>query len=400
MSPVSAQEPLTRVATAHGNITLLGTAHVSRQSAEKVKELLTEEKFDAVAVELCPSRYQALIDPDAMSRMDLLQVLREGKAAMVTASLAMGAYQQRLADQFGIRPGEEQRIAIDIARETHLPVLLIDRDIGITLKRTARNLAWWKRWTLLSGLMMSLVSREEVDEEEIERLKEGDILETTFAEFAHDRQDLFEPLIDERDRYMAARLLAEQQTAEHGEILAVVGAGHLKGITEQLKEGVGQLDEVTKALDEVPASKRWPKLIPWLIVALVLIGFYIGFRRSPDLGWLLVADWVLINGGLSAIGAAIAAAHPLTIATAFLAAPLTSLNPTVGAGMVTAAAEIFFRKPRVGDFSDLRKDTTQLRGWWRNRVSRTLLVFLFSTLGSAAGTYIAGFKIFGRLTGQ
>lgn len=399
MPPETVQEPLTRVATPHGNITLLGTAHVSRQSAAKVKELLSEGEFDAVAVELCPSRYQSLIDPDAMSRMDLLQVLRQGKAAMVTATLAMGAYQQRLADQFGIRPGEEQRTAIAIAQEMHMAVLLIDRDIGITLKRTARNLPWWKRWTLLSGLLMSLVSREEVDEEEIERLKEGDMLETTFAEFAHDRQDLFEPLIAERDRYMAARLLEEQQAAAHGEILAVVGAGHLKGITAQLQEGIKLPEQATRALDDVPAPARWPKFIPWLIVVLVLIGFYIGFRRSPELGWQLVADWVLINGGLSAIGAAVAAAHPLTVVTAFLAAPLTSLNPTVGAGMVTAAAEIFFRKPRVGDFSQLRKDTTELKGWWRNRVSRTLLVFLFSTLGSAAGTYIAGFKIFGRLTG-
>ena len=135
------------------------------------------------------------------------------------------------------------------------------------------------------------------------------------------------------------------------------------------------------------------------IVALVLIGFYIGFSRNPDLGWQLVRDWVLINGGLSALGALIAAAHPLTVITAFLAAPVTSLNPTIGAGMVTAAVEIYLRKPRVGDFSQLRHDTSELKGWWRNRVSRTLLVFLFSTLGSAAGTYIAGFRIFGRLAG-
>jgi pheromone shutdown-related protein TraB len=399
MPPEADKEPLIRVPTAHGRVTLLGTAHVSRHSADKVRELLGSERFDAVAVELCPSRYNAIVDPDALSRMDLLQVLREGKAAMVTASLAMGAYQQRLADQFGIEPGEEQRTAIRLARESHLPVLLIDREIGVTLKRTAHNLPWWKRWGLLSGLLLSLVSREEVDEAEIERLKEGDILETTFAEFAHDRRDLYEPLIEERDRYMAARLLAEQRAGGHGEVLAVVGAGHLKGIAAQLAEGVGQPEEVTRALDQVPRPARWPKLIPWLIVALVVLGFVIGFRRSPDLGWQLVADWVLINGGLSAAGALLAAAHPLTVATAFLAAPLTSLNPTVGAGMVTAAAEVFLRKPRVGDFAELRHVTTRLSGWWRNRVSRTLLVFLFSTLGSAAGTYIAGFRIFDRLAG-
>lgn len=399
MSATTDKEPLVRVQTAHGRITLLGTAHVSRQSADKVRELLTTESFDAVAVELCPSRYNAIVDPDALARMDLLQVLREGKAAMVTASLAMGAYQQRLAEQFGIEPGEEQRTAVRLAREAHLPVLLIDREIGTTLRRTAHNLSWWKRWTLLSGLLMSLVSRDQVDEAEIERLKEGDILETTFAEFAHDRRDLYEPLIAERDRYMAARLLAEQQAGAHGEILAVVGAGHLKGIAAQLREGVGQPAEVTRALDELPRAARWPKLLPWAIVALVLAGFTIGFQRSPALGWQLVADWVLINGGLSALGALLAAAHPLTVVTAFVAAPITSLNPTIGAGMVTAAAEIFLRKPRVGDFAALRHATTRLSGWWTNRVSRTLLVFLLSTLGSAAGTYIAGFRIFDRLSG-
>lgn len=399
MSAEPDKEPLLRVPTAHGRVTLLGTAHVSRQSAEKVRELLGAESFDAVAVELCPSRYNAIVDPDALARMDLLQVLREGKAAMVTASLAMGAYQQRLAEQFGIEPGEEQRTAVRLAREAHLPVLLIDREIGVTLKRTAHNLSWWKRWSLLSGLMLSLVSREQVEEEEIERLKEGDILETTFAEFAHDRRDLYEPLIGERDRYMAARLLAEQQAGGHREVLAVVGAGHLKGIAAQLAEGVGQPDEVTRALDQVPAPARWPKLLPWAIVLLILAGFAIGFRRSPDLGWQLVLDWVVINGSLSALGALLAAGHPLTVLTAFVAAPITSLNPTIGAGMVTAAAEVYLRKPRVGDFAALRHATTRLTGWWRNRVSRALLVFLLSTLGSAAGTYIAGFRIFDRLTG-
>ena len=147
----------------------------------------------------------------------------------------------------------------------------------------------------------------------------------------------------------------------------------------------------------LPAPSRWPKAIPWVIVALILLGFAIGFARSPDLGWQLVLDWVLINGVLSAVGAVLAAAHPLTVATAFVAAPITSLNPTIGAGMVTAAVETFLRKPRVGDFATLRHETTRLAGWWRNRVSRTLLVFLFSTLGSAIGTYVAGFKIFGRL---
>jgi pheromone shutdown-related protein TraB len=392
-------EPLHDLQVGDSRITLLGTAHVSRASAEKVRELLETGVYDAVAVELCPSRYNALIDPDGLARMNLFKVLKEGKASMVAANLALGAYQQRLAEQFGIEPGAEQREAIQYAQESQRPVLLIDREIGITLKRVAANVAWWKRFGLFAGLLASLLSKEEVEEEEVERLKEGDILETAFSEFAEDRQDLYLPLIDERDRYMAARLLQEVRQHDHENVLVVIGAGHMKGIGRYLEQGMGRPAEIIEELDSPPPPKRWPKLIPWIIVALVLTGFAIGFVRSPDLGWRLVGDWVLINGTLSALGALIAAAHPLTVITAFLAAPITSLNPTVGAGMVTAAVEIYLRKPQVRDFSNLRHDTTRLKGWWRNRVSRTLLVFLFSTLGSAVGTYLAGFRIFERLTG-
>jgi pheromone shutdown-related protein TraB len=390
-------DPIVSTQVGSTRITLLGTAHVSRKSAETVTRMIDSGEFDVVAVELCPSRHHALSEPEALAQMDLLQVMRQGKAAMVSANLAMGAYQQRLAEQYGIEPGAEMRAAMEGSEQRQLPLLLIDREIGTTLRRTAHNLPWWKRWTLFTGLLASLISREDVQEEEIEKLKEGDMLETAFAEFAHDRQDLYQPLIAERDSYMAAKLL--QATRQHPDqhLLAVVGAGHLKGIERELQT-ITQPEEVIRELDTQPPKSMVPRVLPWVIVALVMFGFYLGFSRSTELGWQLVLDWVLINGGLSALGALLAAAHPLTVVTAFLAAPLTSLNPTVGAGMVTAAIELMLRKPRVGDFGHLRHDTTQLRGWWRNRVSRTLLVFLFSTLGSAAGTYLAGFRIFERLT--
>jgi pheromone shutdown-related protein TraB len=391
------QEPLIDLRFGNARVTLLGTAHVSRASAEKVRELLESGGYDAVAVELCPSRYNAIVDPDALARMDLFSVIRQGRVYMVVASLALAAYQQRLADQFGIEPGAEQRMAIDLARERHLPVLLLDREIGVTLKRVSSGLRWWSRLGLFSGLVAALLSRERVDEDEIERLKEGDVLETTFAEFAEDRRDLYLPLIEERDRYMAARLRQEIGQGGHQRVLAVLGAGHLKGVAGSLRAAPSDPRAEIAELDRLPAPSRWPKLIPWVVVALVIAGFGYGFSRSPELGWQVVADWVLINGFLSALGAALAAAHPLTVVTAFVAAPLTSLNPTVGAGMVTGAVELYLRKPSVGDFGRLRHDTAELRGWWRNRVSRILLVFLLSTLGSAIGTYVAGFRIFDRL---
>ncbi len=393
------QEPQIDLTLGDSQVTLLGTAHVSKASAEKVAELLESGGYDAVAVELCPSRYNALLNPDALAKMDLFKVIREGRVTLVMASLALGAYQQRLADQFGIEPGAEQREAIRIARESHRPLLLIDREISITLKRVAGNLPWWKRIALFTGLLAGILSKEDVSETEIEKLKEGDILETTFAEFAEDRQDLFVPLIDERDRYMAARIREELELKGHENLLVVIGAGHMRGIARYLEQSESEPQATIHELDQLPKRSRWPKIIPWLIVALLLSGFVFGFLRSPQLGWQLVADWVLINGGLSALGALLAAAHPLTVLTAFLAAPLTSLNPTIGAGMVTAAAELYLRKPTVADFGRLRTDTTKLKGWWQNRVSRTLLVFFLSTLGSAIGTYLAGFRIIQRLTG-
>ena len=422
-----AEEPMATVMVGDSRVTLLGTAHVSRTSAEKVKELIETGEYDAVAVELCPSRYNSIIDPDALAKMDLFQVVRDGKASMVAASLALGAFQQKAAEQMGIQPGAEMREAIDCAKAAKLPVLLVDREVGTTLKRIYRNVPWWRRMNLVAGLVASVVSSEKVSEEEIERLKEGDILESTFAQFAEEEQDLFKPLIGERDHYMVARLQQEIAKHPHENILVVIGAGHLAGMVKRFEEVSGtdstlqneqnvasentstentaatisannDADQVIESLDSVPAGMRWLKYFPWFIVALVFLGFGIGFSRSPEMGWELVMDWVLINGGLAALGALIAAAHPLTVIGAFLAAPLTSLNPTIGAGMVTAGIEVYLRRPKVGDFGKLRADTTTIRGWWRNRVTRTLLVFMFSTIGSAIGTYVAGFRIVGRLS--
>ncbi|MES1924794.1 TraB/GumN family protein [Salinisphaera sp. T31B1] len=375
---------------------LLGTAHVSRASAEEVRREIESGAYDAVAIELCDARHAALTNAGELAQMDLFQVLRQGKAGMVAANLALGAYQQRLADQFGIEPGAEMRAAIESTAAAGLPLALIDRNIGITLKRVYRRIPWWQRISTMGALFASLLSSDKIEESDIEKLKEGDMLESTFNEFASESAAMHEALIDERDRYMAAKLLAAPG-ARH--TLVVVGAGHLKGLAGYLEAGMDAPRETIERLDHVPPGARWVKWLPWAIVVLVFAGFALGFSRSTGLGQQMVVEWVVINGALSALGALIALGHPLTVLTAFVAAPITSLNPTIGAGMVTAAAELWLRKPRVGDFSTLKSDVTRVSGWWKNRVSRTLLVFVLSTAGSAAGTYIAGFRIFGQLFG-
>lgn len=398
MSELSAEsQPIEEIQVNNTNITILGTAHVSKASADAVRRLIESNQFDVIAIELCESRHKSIVNPNSLADMDLFEVIKTKKASMVAASLALGAYQQRLAEQFDVQPGEEMRVAINLAEDNGLHLELIDRDIGVTLKRLYRNIPWWRKLYVISGLIASVMTNEKVTEEEIEKLKTGDMLENTFAQFATSAYDLFSPLIAERDQFMSAklRLAAEKRSGEN--ILAVVGAGHLAGIKKELSTGTADPDVTIRELTHLPKGSNIGKFIPWIIVALVLTGFAFGFSKSTELGWSLVLNWVLINGGLSALGAAIAGAHILTVMTAFLAAPLTSLNPTIGAGIVTSAVELYLRKPTIKDFENVRVDTTKLSGWRSNRVARLILVFLLSTLGSVFGTYIAGFQIFDAL---
>lgn len=392
-----ADEPVRIVERDGVQYTLLGTAHVSPASVAAVRHHVESGQFDAVAIELCLSRHRALTDRNAWRNMNLFSIIRERKAGMMMASLALAAYQRRIADQFGIEPGAEMKAAMDAAESAGLPLQLIDREIGITLKRTSRRLSLWKRWVLTNGLVLSLFSRDEISEQDIERLKQGDILEETFGEFASGSPELYESLIAERDRYMAARLRSENEAHAGRRVLAVLGAGHLSGTSEQLESSERDPVAEVAELDHVPPALRIWKLLPWLILIAVVSGFAIGFSRSPELGWTLILTWVVINGGLSALGAAIARAHPLTVLAALCAAPLTSLNPTIGAGMVTGAVEAWLREPKMGDFESLRDDVVRLSGWWTNRVARVFLVFFLSNLGSAAGTWIAGASMIRQL---
>ena len=395
---ISNEQPTREISRDGVHYVLLGTAHVSRASLTAVTQMADTGNFDAIAVELCPARHQALTKQQQWKDMDLYRIIREKKAGLVMANLALGAYQRRIAEQFGIEPGAELKAAADAAINRDIPLQLIDRDLATTLKRSYRAVPWYKRIMLTTGLVMSTVSSEEIDEEQIEKLKEGDILESTFTEFAEQSPELYEALIAERDRFMAARLRQENTNNAGKRILVVIGAGHLEGLAKYLAEDQQDPQPEIESLSVLPPPNRWLKYVPWVIAALVVTGFYVGFSRSPELGWQLVTLWVLINGGMAALGALIARGHPVTILSAMVAAPLTSLNPAVAAGMVTGLVESWLRKPKVSDLERLRDDATTVKGWFKNPATRILLVFFFSNLGSAIGTWVAGFQIFDALS--
>jgi len=392
------EQPIRHIHRDGVDYTILGTAHVSRASAEAVKQMASSGDYDAVAVELCQARYDALTAERKWTDLDLYRIIRDGKAGLVMANLALSAYQRRIAEQFGIEPGAEMRAATVAAKEQDIPLQLVDRDLATTLRRSYASVPWYKRMYMMAGLALGMVSSDEIDEEAIEKLKEGDILESTFTEFAEQSPELFEALIAERDRYMASRLREANADAVGRKVLVVIGAGHMEGLARHLESSDFDPAVERKKLEAMPPKSRWPKVIPWVIMLLVITGFVIGFSRSPELGWQLIFFWVVINGGLAALGALIARGHPLTILSAVIAAPLTSLNPTIAAGMVTGLVESWLRKPRVSDLENLRFDITTMKGWFRNPATRILLVFFLSNLGSAIGTWVAGFKIFGALS--
>ena len=377
--------------------TLLGTAHVSKASIDAVLAAIDSGRFDAVAVELDEQRHKALTQPDALAQLDLVKVIRERKVAPFAANLALAAYQRRLAEQLGIEPGAELKAAATEAVARNLHLQLIDRDVGITFRRILQGLSWWDRTKLIAGLGGGLFANDEVSEDDIERLKEGDMLESSFGEFARDTPSLYATLIDERDQYMAAKLRERSDGARN--VLAVVGAGHLKGMAKYLAEEQREPAALTTQLAHV----RQKRNIPWITILLMVLicgGIAWGyFNGGRELGRELLLQWVLWTGGLAGLGALLARGHVLSILAAAISAPLKPFRPGLPPGMFSALAEVHLRKPAYPDFLALRDDAQTLAGWYRNRVCRVVLVFLLTNLGSMLGVWISGAAIVRKLMG-
>ena len=390
-----ANQPVIEVQRDGVHYTLLGTAHVSKASIDAVHAAIDSGRFDAVAVELDEQRHKALTNPDALAQLDLVKVIRDKKVAPFAANLALAAYQRRLAEQLGIEPGAELKAAATEASARGLSLQLIDRDVGITFRRILQGLGFWDRAKLIGSVGGGLFARDEVSEADIERLKEGDMLESSFGDFARDTPTLFASLIDERDQYMAAKLRERSDGAK--QVLAVVGAGHLKGMSRYLADDQRAPQAVVDALVQIKQKRN----IPWITLTLMTLiiggiawGYYHGGR---DLGRDLLLQWVAWTCGLTAVGALLAGANPLSLLAGTVAAPFKPFRPGLPSGMFSALAEVRLRKPAYPDFLALRDDTQTLRGWYRNKVTRVVLVFMLTNLGTIAGEWMAGARILGKL---
>ncbi len=362
-------------------IILIGTAHVSKESAQLVTDVINEEKPDTVCVELCESRFQSIRQRDRWQETDIIKVIKEKKSFLLLSNLLLASFQKRIAEKFDIKPGEEMIKAIEAAEALGANIHLADRNIRITLSKTWRAMGLWDKIKLLFQLVLSMGEIDEINEEDIERMKQEDVLQTLLADVGKSVPVLKNILIDERDQYLAHKI----QTAPGNKILGVVGAGHVPGIKKYWNSEVD-----IERLEKIPPKGRSSSILSWsiplAILVLLIVGFYHG---GANTGTEMITWWIMANGILAGLGAIIALAHPLTILSSVLAAPLTSLNPMIAAGWVSGLVEAFSRKPKVRDFEALPEDILSVRGFWRNKITRILLVVVFTNLGSSLGTFVA-----------
>lgn len=386
------------IKTLHFNdreIILVGTAHISKESMEEVDKTVRDTLPDCVAVELDEQRYESIKSPEAWKNLDIVKVLKEKRGFIMLANLVLGSFQRRMGADVGVKPGDEMRSALTVSEELGIPVAMVDRPIQTTLKRAWAKNSLWGKLKLLSALFAAAFEKEEISAEQIESLKSSNEMDSMMDELAGYLPTVKEVLIDERDRYLASHIW----NCKGKKVLAVLGAGHLPGV-EKFLNGIasGEKNCDTADIEEVPAPGVGAKIAGWifpvLLIALIAAGFFTGgAKTSID----MLISWVLWNGSLAALGTLLALGHPLAIITGFVGAPLGTLNPFLAVGLFTGLVQAWVRKPKVEDMEHLADDATSLKGLYKNRIGRVLLVFFLSSLGGSIGNFIAVPALIGSL---
>ncbi|MBM7707476.1 TraB/GumN family protein [Chryseomicrobium aureum] len=375
------EETITRLEIDGKEIILIGAAHVSKASALEVKEVIERERPDAVCIELDQQRYQSIQQGDKWKNMDIFKVIKEKKATMLLMNLAISSFQNRMAKQFDVTPGAEQIQGIESAREVGAELVLADRDIQVTFARIWANLGFWGKSQLLAGVVFGIFEKDTITEEEMEKMKQQDTLQAVLAEFTESFPRLKQPLIDERDQYLAQKI----KTAPGNKIVAVLGAAHVPGITKEIHH-----THDLEKLSERPPKSIVPTILGWALPAIIIALIVATFFVNPEAGANQALSWILWTGTMAAIGAAVAFGHPLAVLSAFFAAPITALHPILASGWVSGLVQAFMRKPTVGDFERLSEDVFTVKGFWRNKVTRVLLVVVLTNIFGSIGTIVGG----------
>jgi pheromone shutdown-related protein TraB len=380
-------QTIRRVELKNRTVILAGTVHISQESTQEVRDLIESEKPQRVCVEIDDGRYRSMSQGSSWESLDIGKVLKEGRGFLLMANLALAGFQRRMGEGVGGKPGEEMLAAVSAAQDAGIPYSFCDREIQVTLKRAWARSGFWNKSKLLASLADSAFSSEKLSEEEIEKLKDKTELDSMMAELAGFLPSVKEVLIDERDRFLASRIYRETESLAVG----VVGAGHLDGIEAWLRKlDAGEVSPDTSEIEVLPKPSKAGKIVGWsipvIIVGFIVLGF---FKSGVQASLAMLLRWVLLNGSLAALGSALCLAHPLTILVSFVSAPIATLNPFVGVGLFAGLVEAFVRKPRVSDLENLAADVTSVKGFYKNRVTKILLIFFLSSIGGMIGNFIA-----------
>lgn len=376
-------------------ITLIGTAHVSKESIDEVTQTINTLNPDCVAIELDEKRADSIQNAERYSQLDIIKVLKRHEGFLLLANLILSSFQRRMGLNVGVKPGDEMLAAINTANQMNIPSVMVDRPIQITLKRAWAKNSFWGKCKLFALLISSAFSKEEVDPSEIENLKNSSEMDSMMGELAKEMPVIKKVLIDERDEYLASKIWDA-----HGEnVVAVLGAGHLPGVEKHLQKlAAGEEKSDVTEISEIPPKSVLSKIAAWIIPALIIgliaAGFVYGGRKA---GAQLLTTWFLWNAIPAALLSIIALAHPITILVAFVAAPFTSLCPFIGIGFCTAIVQALVCKPKVSDMESLQDDVGSIKTLYKNRILKVLLVFVLSTLGSALGTFAGGSNVIAKL---
>ena len=376
-------------------IILVGTAHVSQTSVEEVSSLIESENPDRVCIELDEGRMKSKTEKSSWENMDIKKVIKDGKAFFLLANTALSSFQRRMGEQTGTKPGDEILGAASIAKEKGIPLSLCDRDIQTTFKRAWAKSSLWNKCKLIATLLSAAFSKEEITAEELEDLKKQDTLQSMMNEMAKELPTIKEVLIDERDQYLGRSIFETEGKKK----LAVIGAGHTNGVISTIEKlSRGENTPSLESLSFIPKGAPVGKIVSWLIPLLIVAILVYGFVSSGwDQGMRMFLIWIAVNCSCTFIATTASLAHPLNIIACAVTAPLFALHPALGVGMLGGILEATLRKPKVKDFESINDDAMKFSRWYKNRILHALLVFFFSSLGSAFGTLIAFPVLISRL---
>lgn len=382
--PMIENEDISRIEKDGKDFFLVGTAHISKESRELVAKSIAELQPDAVCVELDEGRLKSLEDPERWKKTDLRKIIRERQLGTLVANLVLGSYQKRMGMQTGMRPGAELYEAVLEARKENIPLVLADRDVKVTLRRTWSMTPWYRKFSLIASLFSSLFDKTEISEEELKHIREKDSLSTMMQEFGNAFPEVKTVLIDERDAYLASRI----RNAPGNKVLAVVGAGHIAGIRNIIENDSPLPSE--EELCKIRPSSPVFKILGWTVTAAIILSIlFVGYHSGMEKAGELTLNWFLLTGGGAMLGAIVAGSHPLAVLTALVAAPFTGLTPLIGVGFFTALVQVYMRPPRVEEFETVSEDIWKVSRWWKNRLTRVFLCFLLPGFPAIIGKIIA-----------